>query len=334
MLLFAGGISACHAVFAATPRRRWRAVAFGFKMLALSPQRPAFQQMPPTPAHAPDGVRLRPMAEADLDAAHALSSGLRWPHRRADWEMAWRTGEGLVAERDGELVGTAVRFRHGPAHATLGLVIVAPALQGRRIGHRLMVGLLDGLGDATVLLHATTEGRGLYERLGFRATGEMRQHQGTAQPVPPVALPDGWRLRPAGAADAGVLAELDAAGRGMPRAGLVRALAEIAESTVMLDHDGSAKGYAMLRRFGRGHVIGPVAAPDAETARALISHLAGLNAGRYTRVDVDAAIGLSPWLESIGLPRVDVATTMVRGTLPAPPPGAVRTVSPATQAMG
>ena len=106
------------------------------------------------------------------------------------------------------------------------------------------------------------------------------------------------------------------------------------ESTVMLDHDGSAKGYAMLRRFGRGHVIGPVAAPDAESARALISHLAGLNAGRYTRVDVDAAIGLSPWLESIGLPRVDVATTMVRGTLPAPPPGAVRTVSPATQAMG
>ena len=46
----------------------------------------------------------------------------------------------------------------------------------------------------TALLQATTEGRGLYERLGFVRTGEIRQHQGVAQPAPLIALPEErWR---------------------------------------------------------------------------------------------------------------------------------------------
>jgi hypothetical protein len=59
-----------------------------------------------------------------------------------------------------------------------------------------MTALLDGLDQHTVLLHATAEGRGLYERLGFVRIGEVRQHQGNAQPSPPIALDAGWRLRP------------------------------------------------------------------------------------------------------------------------------------------
>ena len=58
------------------------------------------------------------MNAADLAAAHALSAELRWPHRLADWDQAFRLGEGLVAERDGGVVGTALRWRWGDRHAT------------------------------------------------------------------------------------------------------------------------------------------------------------------------------------------------------------------------
>ena len=142
---------------------------------------------------------------------------LRWPHRPADWAQVFAHAAGIVAERDGELVGTALRWRWGDRHATIGLVIVSPACQGRRLGHRLMSALLEELEDCTVLLHATAEGRGLYERLGFVRTGELRQHQGVAQPAPLIALPTGWRLRPAGQSEAASLQALDAAARGMPR---------------------------------------------------------------------------------------------------------------------
>lgn len=283
---------------------------------------------------ADDGVVLRPMTADDLAQAHALSEEQRWPHRPADWAQSFAHAEGIVAERDGQIIATAQRWRWGPRHATIGLVIVTPACQGRRIGHRLMTALLEGLEDHTVLLHATAEGRGLYERLGFVRTGEIRQHQGIAQPTPLIALPAGWRLRPAGLNEAADLRRLDAQARGMPRDALIDDLFATAEACVVLDDDGEARGFAMLRRFGRGHAIGPVVAPDAESAKALIAHLAGINAGHFTRIDIDFDSGLAEWLESIGLLRVDAPTTMVRGTPLTTPPGAPSLFAIVTQAMG
>lgn len=283
---------------------------------------------------ADDGVVLRPMTADDLAQAHALSEEQRWPHRPADWAQSFAHAEGIVAERDGQIIATAQRWRWGPRHATIGLVIVTPACQGRRIGHRLMSALLDGLDNHTVLLHATAEGRGLYERLGFVRTGEIRQHQGVAQPTPLIALPTGWRLRPAGLNEAADLRRLDAQARGMPRDALIDDLLASADACVVLDDDGEARGFAMLRRFGRGHAIGPVVAPDAESAKAVIAHLAGINAGHFTRIDIDFDSGLAEWLESIGLLRVDAPTTMVRGEPLATPPGAPALFAIVTQAMG
>jgi predicted N-acetyltransferase YhbS len=280
-----------------------------------------------------DGVSLRAMDARDLEAAHALSAEIRWPHRASDWEQAFRHGEGLIAERDGKVVGTGLRWRWGLRHATIGLIIIAPACQGRRIGHRLMNALLEGLDECSVLLHATAEGRGLYERMGFVRIGELRQHQGAALPSPPIALDSGWRLRPAGQADLDALAALDAQARGMPRPELIADLFASAEATVVLDHEDRARGFAMLRRFGRGHVIGPVIAGDTTGARALIAHLSGLNAGRFTRIDIDHATGLGEWLESLGLLRVDAPTTMVRGPALATSPE-VQLYAIVTQALG
>jgi len=280
-----------------------------------------------------DGVVLRPMTAADVEAAHALSLRVHWPHRLADWQFNFDFGSGLVAERDGELVATAQSWRWGAQHATIGLVIVDPRCQGRRIGFRLMEALLAGLDGRSVLLHATPEGRGLYERLGFVRTGEVRQHQGTALPAPLVALDEGWRLRPADHNDTEPLAALDAQARGMPRTAMVTALLGSSADTVVLDHDGSARGFAMLRRFGRGLAIGPVVAPDADGAKALIAHLVGLSAGKFVRIDVDFDSGLTEWLESLGLLRVDAPTVMVRGAAPSAPAD-VRLFALVNQALG
>jgi ribosomal protein S18 acetylase RimI-like enzyme len=281
---------------------------------------------------AADGVVLRPMTAADVEAAHALSLRVHWPHRLADWQFSFEFGHGLVAERDGELVGTAQCWLWGTRYATIGLVIVDPRCQGRRIGYRLMEALLATLDGRHVLLHATPEGRGLYERLGFARTGEVRQHQGTALPAPLVALDPGWRLRPADHNDTATLAALDAQARGMPRPALIAALLADAD-TVVLDHDEQARGFAMLRRFGRGLAIGPVVAPDAQGAKALIAHLVGLNAGKFVRIDIDFDSGLTEWLESLGLLRVDAPTVMVRGTAPARVEG-VRPFGLVNQALG
>lgn len=289
---------------------------------------------PPSSDVAAPPVVFRAMTLDDLQHAQALSAELRWPHRPADWAQSFAHAEGLVAERGGEIIATAQRWRWGEAHATMGLVIVTPACQGLGIGKKLMTGLLKGLDSCTVLLQATEAGRGLYESLGFVHTGSVSQHQGVASPTPLIALQPGWRLRPAGLNELPALQALDAAARGMPRDALIADLLGSAAACVVLDQESTPRGFAMLRRFGRGHVIGPVVAADAEGAKALIAHLAGQNAGHFTRIDIDVASGLGDWLEALGLPSVDTPTTMVRGAALAAAEGGPRLFAITTQALG
>ncbi len=260
----------------------------------------------------PDGVQLRRFTPGDLEAAESLTRDVKWPHRLEDWRFSFSLGEGLVAVREQQVFGTALRWRWGKRHATLGMVIVAAQLQGRRVGQHLMQSLLDGLDDRSALLHATAEGRGLYERVGFCATGEIRQHQGIATPAQLVALAEDERLRPLGRNDAKALIALDTLAAGMPRDPLIRALLAQGD-TVVLARGSEAVGFSVLRRFGRGHVIGPVVAPDLASAQALIGYWCSRQAGRFVRIDIDASSGLAEWLETLGLQRVGMATPMVRG---------------------
>ena len=187
------------------------------------------------------------------------------------------------------------------------------------------------LGDRTVVLHATAAGLPLYETLGFVADGTVRQHQGAAFGAELMPLAPGRRLRPIGRSDAAPLTALDQAATGLDRTALMAALLE-ASSGVVLDEGGTAIGFALLRRFGRGHVIGPVIAPDPASAQALVSHLLGQRAGEFIRIDVPEAVGLSDWLLGLGLADAGPAIRMVRGKLSRA--GSDTTFALASQAFG
>ena len=102
---------------------------------------------------------------------------------------------------------------------------------------------------------------------------------------------------------------------------------------VVLDDAGETVGFAFYRRFGRGYVIGPVVARDTASAKALIAHWIGSNAGMFIRIDVPGESGLSDWLEELGLARVDNALTMARGA-PLKPAGGFHVFGLVNQALG
>jgi ribosomal protein S18 acetylase RimI-like enzyme len=71
-------------------------------------------------------------------------------------------------------------LERGPEAIVLN-VYVEPAWRRRGVADALMRALLDGLaarGIRRIVLHASDDGRRLYERLGFVATNEMRLRRG------------------------------------------------------------------------------------------------------------------------------------------------------------
>jgi GNAT superfamily N-acetyltransferase len=276
-------------------------------------------------------VLLRPMAAGDLEAAAELSLEQGWPHRIEDWKLFCDIGEGIVAERDGTILGTIMAWKFGADMATLGMVIVTNAAQGMGLGTRLLTAMLDRLDGRTVILNATTEGLPLYRKFGFIETGRVFQHQGPAPVVPLAELQPGERIRPIGGAD-DCLGHMYSEADGIDREALFGIIAKRGR-TVVLTREDQPVGFAMLRRFGRGWSVAPVVAPDLGGAKALVSHWLAAKAGRFCRLDVTEAGGLAPWLEELGLPCVGTVTTMVRGTAQRPA-GAAKTFALTGQALG
>lgn len=278
------------------------------------------------------GITYRRMTEDDLEAANRLSHSVRWPHRLQDWQFVHRLGTGYVADTGKTLVGSVMCWRHGADYATLGMLIVHPEWRRKGIGRELIARAMGDLGTRNVSLMATGSGNALHQGLGFEAADAIHHHQGSAFCPKLIALPPGERIRPLGMRDHAELAALYERAAGMPRAAVMAALMELAEC-VVIDRDDELLGCAVLRRYGHGYSIGPVLAPDAERAKALISHWAGTYTGAFVRIDVPAAAGLSSWLDDLGLLQVDTVVTMVRGA-PARPAGALKVFAIVNQSLG
>jgi ribosomal protein S18 acetylase RimI-like enzyme len=279
-------------------------------------------------------ICLRALEESDLSAAHGLSVALGWPHRLADWRAVFAIGHGYCAhDAIGRLVGTAMWWPIGTAFATIGMVIVAPGLQGQGLGRRMMGAVLAAAQGRTLQLNATAVGLALYASQGFRPIGAIEQHQGIARP-PKAQSSVAIAVRPCTAEDWPSIAEFDRAAHGTDRRNVLGALTGKAAVGAVGERDGRLAGFAFCRPFGRGHVIGPIIAADEETAIAVTAPFVTAHAENFLRTDIPAGMpAFSRFIEKCGLLPTGHATTMVKGRRPRRS-GSVRVFGLVSQAIG
>ncbi len=260
------------------------------------------------------------MTEDHIAEAQALTTSFNWPHTVEDWSFAFGLGSGLVACDGGHLIGTCLTWPFGEQVSSLGMLAVAQKAQGRGIGRALLRQTLDEHSERTILLHATHQGIELYRSENFAPIEEIRQMQGLVtlegeEAVPADRAPvHRWHpARDDGAREQ--LLALDHAATGLERGVLLQALLP-RTAFLRLGSGDSPEGYAGIRRFGRGHVIGPVVATTANGASALVHALLVAHAGAFVRIDVTEAFEPSGWLSAFGLHEVDRVLAMSNAPLP------------------
>ena len=257
----------------------------------------------------------RSMTRADLPAAYALSAQLHWPHRLEDWDLLHRAFKGFVACREDQLIGTAFACPQG-AFASIGLVVVNPAFQGQGIGRRLMEQALEACKPGTAILNASVAGAPLYLSQGFVEFGTIEQRQGLAQAVAFQELPESEHCRALDESDQARQLALANAGSGLDRSAIFAQLQDTLEHSAGIMRDGQLQAFALLRRAGRGHCIGPVIAENLQQAKHLIATLLARIPGQFVRIDIAQDSGLGEWLTDKGLEPVDRVTQMALGTPP------------------
>jgi GNAT superfamily N-acetyltransferase len=260
---------------------------------------------------------IRPLTEADLDAAFALSTAAGWNQTIADWRVFLRDGRAWGIEADGVLASSAAVLPFGRKVAWVSMVLTLPERRGRGYATALMahaLAALDASGHRAVL-DATPLGQPVYAKLGFAPFWSFRR----------------WRLEASGGAVQGVrplrpgdwpeLLALDAAANGIPRESLLRALGTRLPAVARVAITGGRiEGFALARDGRLAPQIGPVVARDGRSAQRLIAAvLAALPAGQSAVIDLaDSQTELAAWLAGRGAAPQRPFTRMAVGAEPLP----------------
>ncbi|MFD4719210.1 GNAT family N-acetyltransferase [Streptomyces sp. NPDC058423] len=283
----------------------------------------------PTPLNELPVRRLTP---ADLQACANLSEDRGWPREEHKWGLLLAAGTGYgIDDPDAKgLVAACVVTSYGPELSALGMVLVAERHARRGVGRRLMRHVLAEAAGTPLTLHATPNGRPLYEELGFTHAGRVEMVRGRFRLSGPAPRDV---TRPATAEDLPAILRLDAEVFGVDRTHMLARLPAFADQLRVAETDGVLTGYAAAWPNMETHVVGPLIARDTDTAKSLIASLAA-RTERPLRTDIDVRHEeLLTWVKANGLEPIAFNAVMLRG-VPALPGDWTRRFAPLTVAAG
>ncbi|MFJ6646678.1 GNAT family N-acetyltransferase [Streptomyces sp. NPDC091290] len=287
----------------------------------------------PTPSLA--ALPIRRLTPRDLVACADLSQDRGWPREEHKWGLLLTAGRGYgIDAPDGGLVTACVVTEYGPRErpdlGAIGMVLVAERYARQGVGRRLMRHVVSAMGTTPLTLHATPNGRPLYEELGFKTTGRAEMVRGHFVPGdfrPSVST------RAATAEDLPAIVRLDEEVFGADRTHIITRLPAFTDQLRVAEDGGRIIGYTGAWPNMDTQVVGPLIARDTETAQALVASLAA-HTDRPLRTDIDVRHEeLLAWVKRHGLGSVAFNAVMTYG-IPELPGDWSRRFAPLTVAAG
>jgi GNAT superfamily N-acetyltransferase len=247
--------------------------------------------LPPSEA----AFEIRDLTSASLSSVLDLARQEKWQHQYRDLKFLLSLSEGIGVYSGPNLIGSGFFTPFGPEKAMLNTIIVSRHARGMGIGSTLVNRLLEKAQSRECNLVATPSGLSLYKRWGFAELGTVFHLEGVMKPFTSPQAPEYATLT-----DHGRIAKFDRSATFMDRTALLQRF--FRDARVVTARQGSdIQGYASLREFGDGYIIGPVIAQSDTTAWSLVSDCLCLSVGRRVRVDITTkGTALLPRLVELG----------------------------------
>jgi len=259
-------------------------------------------------------ARVVPISADSRALLHELTVSVHWPHREADIDLLIRLGRGHVAlDQIGRPLGSAMHFPMGADFAMLGMMVTPPRLQAQGAGRALLRRIMADCAGRDLRLNATRSGYRLYQSAGFVDVGTVWQHQGTVAAAAAVDPVPGVELAVIAPGDRAAVEALDASAFGARRVTVLEALLGVSTGLIAT-RAGAPCGFALMRRFGKGHVIGPLVADSEALAMLIAATLMRQAQGSFVRLDTPCTgPALRGFLTASGMAEFDTVTEMRLG---------------------
>lgn len=228
---------------------------------------------------AAPSVAIRPLSEADLPGALALSTSAHWNQIEADWRGMLALGEGwgidaTLPQGRSVLAASTVVLPYGHDFAWVSMVLVLPEFRRQGFASVLLrhaLARLKAQGRSAVL-DATPAGHAVYVQEGFADTWGFARYRREALQADALRSAVPPRPRPLLEADWAAIAALDAPAFGANRLPLLRRLASRQpRASLVLEDGGRIAGYVLARDGREATQIGPLLAPDEAAASELLT---------------------------------------------------------------
>jgi hypothetical protein len=225
----------------------------------------------------------------DVKGLVELSASVGWDYDEKEIGTVLSSGKIFGHKNDeGKIVSSAAIIPYDTSLASIGMVIVNKDFRGMGLGKKAAGKCLESVSKETaIMLIATEEGKPLYEKMGFQTVDFVHKYlcDHYITNTKPLNNSD-MIFEEFSGDDFDELLKLDADAFGDKRSSfLMNRIKQSEKCLVVKDHNGTIVGYGLSVLGPINLLLGPIVAPDFQTAFVLIDQLSSKHQGKL-RIDV------------------------------------------------
>lgn len=258
---------------------------------------------------------LDKLGKQDIPGLIDLSTSVGWDYDQD--EITTILSSGTIyghKNKEGKIVSSAAIVEYDSLVASIGMVIVRDEYRGLGLGKMATEKCIESVkGKKTVMLIATEAGKSMYEKIGFISIDSVHKYLcDSFIPIRAIDFHSSSSIGDFNEEDIPQIIMLDKNAFGDNRKTfLLNRIKQSKKVLVVRNADGNLVGFGMAISGSENLLLGPIVAPDADTAYLLINHLARNHSGKI-RMDVPSGNdNFMTQLEQSGFAKVSQPPIMI-----------------------